>query len=139
MTARPSSTLGWWHAALAMVGGLTTPRADIAECDRIVERQFTSSALAHAARRVAVPVRRAMGESAAATQIRQAWSGWRSLTAAARVRAAGCLTIVTALTVLVLDVAKPGSAQPFFWIVPAIACALGALAAVAPAALAPDE
>jgi hypothetical protein len=132
----PASGFGWWRAALGVASGVTKPRADVVESDRLVERQVKRSALAAAARRAAAPIEAGMRESIVLSRTGQAAARWRSLAPASRVRAAGFAIVVAGLTVLVLEAAKPGPAAPLVWIIPVIACALGALVAFASPAFA---
>jgi hypothetical protein len=123
--------VGARRLAHAVASGLITPRTDIAASDRIVEQQLKSSAVAAIVRRAVTPIDAAREASMALSSARQVRAAWLSLPRAARVRATGCVMAIAAITVLLLDAARPGPMAPLLWVVPVTACVLGVLLALA--------
>ena len=118
--------MGWWFFTRSALEGLTRPKADIAACDRDVER------LAHDSRLGALlhDVSRSIDAAAANSMMRKSvvslaavlspstMTGWRM---------GGWIAVVSGLTILGLDAIKPTPIGPLSWLLPSIIVIAGLL------------
>ena len=126
--------MGWWIFVRSAIEALTRPRADVAHCDRTIERLTRDSLIGGAMHRSSD----AVGDAWASSRLRALLMLVRgdSFVAASAWRTAGWIVVVASATVLGLQALKPTPAGPLWWVLPSVTGGAGLLAMMMAAPLA---
>ena len=138
MQTEDSSSIftGWWRFAIRALTALTSPRADIAACDRAVEELARDSVIGGAVHHASLVIRRAWEASRFRAVASSFVAPLVPESSAATWRVAGWMTAVAGATALVLNRLSPVPIGPLNWVVPAALVAAGLLLMAAAAPLA---
>jgi hypothetical protein len=129
---RPLAT---WSFLVGLVRAMTQPPADIARCDERVETLAADCRIGRALSAFADACRRACTSSAVVAACRRTVWPLVPEPLSERVRAAGCVAAVAAVTTLVLRPAG-NERDPLTWIVPSVVAAIAVVCVVASASIA---
>lgn len=127
--------MGWWDFAVRGFSLLSTPRAEVARCDRDVEALARDSVAGRVVHAVSLAIRRAW----AASRSRAAIVRLTALVPSSEVavwRAGGWMVAVAGATVLALSRFAGESAIPLIWITPALLVVAGVFVMACPEPLA---
>jgi hypothetical protein len=128
--------VGWWDFAVRAFALLTTPRADVARCDRDVEALARNSAAGHAAHALDLAVRRAWAASRVHSAIHTLASAVAPVGGAPAWRIGGWMTAVAGATAFVLSPLATRDAGPLIRVTPALLVVAGLFVVVCAAPLA---
>ena len=126
----PSIFTGWWRVAEAAASLIAWPRTDVARADAAAADVMSRSALVIAASAVIAVFERAWRNSIARLVVLRL-QDIIPVSGALRTRVAVIVVIVAGVTVLALQVVKPGPREPLAWLLPTMSIAAAALVAVA--------
>ncbi len=115
-----------WGFLVSLLGAVTRPHADTADCDARVETLVADSRIVQALTAPVDACARAASHSVAVAAWRRAISRLVPGSIAERVRAAGCAAVAAAATNLILRLAGAGT-EPLTWIVPTVVAVIGAI------------
>ena len=116
--------MGWWDFAVRAVALLTSPRADVARCDRDVEALARDSATGGVVHAVSLAIRRAWTASRTRSAA-QALAAVLPSSGTTAWRVGGWIVAVVGATVLVLNPFATRDAGPLIWVTPALIVTAG--------------
>ncbi|HET9830696.1 MAG TPA: hypothetical protein VFP91_03265 [Vicinamibacterales bacterium] len=127
--------MGWWDFAVRAFALLTTPRADVARCDRDVEALARGSAVGGVLHAASLAVRREWAGSRARSTV-ETLAAAAPAGDAATWRLAGWVVAVAGVSVLVFNPFATRNAGPLIVVAPALLVVAGlfAMACAAPLA-----
>jgi hypothetical protein len=116
---------GWWFVAEDFARALTTPRIDVTETDRDVERVVLESRLGSIGRRAAEITRTFWMDSRCRAWTIAIANEWRTLDSAESIRATGWTMTVAAATTLLVQWLGAGRQEPATRVLPIFVAACG--------------
>ena len=128
--------MGWWQFAVRGFALLTTPRAEVARCDRDVEALARDSAIGDLLHTMSLVIRRARTGSDTRSAIRRLFAAFAAYDHVDAWRVKGWILVVVGATALILNPLATHDAGPLIWVTPALLVVAGlfAMAFAAPLA-----